>query len=512
MARYKKYSREQSVFIPVCFEDQIIPGTFVHAIDHLVENELDLSIFDKHFNNDKTGATAYSPSVLLKIVLYAYSLGIVSSRKIAWCCETNITFMALSGESKPHFTTIAHFISSMKDEISELFTRVVVICSMEGLIDKKMFAIDGCKISSNASKEWSGTREDFVRKKNKIQRSIDFILDKHKTDDNADEDCHDMRAKEEKAIENLTQKANKIQAWLDENDDKIGLRGKPIQSNITDNDSAKMATSHGVIQGYNGITAADSKHQIVVHAEAHGSSTEHVYLKGMLEGARETMRQTDGHEDIYKEAVFTADTGFHSKEALEFIEDNEIDAYIPDNQFRQRDPRFDTADRHKKPVDRKGTVKKAKYFKAQEFTRDGENENLICPEGKALRIRCRNYKNKKGHIGITYVSDKEDCCCCPQKGKCIRGKKAEVRQVTIIENTMRKTDSPVRRMMEKVDSPDGKFLYSRRMGAIEPVFANIRNCLGLDRFTLRGQIKVDIQWKLFNMVHNIGKLSRFAWS
>ena len=181
-----------------------------------MENKLDLSIFDKHFKNHKTGATAYNLSVLLKIVLYAYSLGVVSSRKIAWYCETNITFMALSGESKPHFTTIAYFISSMKDEISEPFTRVVVICSMEGLIDKTMFAIDGCKISSNASKEWSGTREDFVRKKKKIQKSMDFILEKHKAHDHTADECHDIRAKEEKAIENLTKKANKIQAWLDE--------------------------------------------------------------------------------------------------------------------------------------------------------------------------------------------------------------------------------------------------------------------------------------------------------
>ncbi|SCY90972.1 transposase, partial [Desulfoluna spongiiphila] len=167
MARYKSYSQAQSMFIPVRFDEQIIPGTFVHAIDHLVDNELDLSIFDKHFSNDKTGAPAYNPAVLLKVILYAYSLGIISSRRIASCCECHVTFIALAGDTRPHFTTIAKFVSSYGDEISVLLTRVVAICSMESLIGKKMFAIDGCKISSNASKEWSGTRKDFIRKKAK---------------------------------------------------------------------------------------------------------------------------------------------------------------------------------------------------------------------------------------------------------------------------------------------------------------------------------------------------------
>ena len=106
MARYKSYSQAQSLFIPVRFDEQIIPGTFVFAINHIVDNELDLSIFEKKFSNEKTGAPAYDPAVLLKLLLYAYSLGIVSSRKIAWCCDTNVTFMALSGDSRPHYTTI----------------------------------------------------------------------------------------------------------------------------------------------------------------------------------------------------------------------------------------------------------------------------------------------------------------------------------------------------------------------------------------------------------------------
>lgn len=94
------------------------------------------------------------------IVLLAYSREIASSRKIASMCEQNVLFMPMSSslpaDSHPHFTTIANFVSSCPDEIGELFCQVVLICDELGLIGGKMFAIDGCKLPSNASKEWSG--------------------------------------------------------------------------------------------------------------------------------------------------------------------------------------------------------------------------------------------------------------------------------------------------------------------------------------------------------------------
>jgi transposase len=96
MARYKEYDYMQGKFIPIHFDKQIIPGTFEHTLHYLIDNEIDLSVFDLRYQNDETGAPAYDPAILLKIILYAYSRGITSSRKIARCCEENIIFMALS--------------------------------------------------------------------------------------------------------------------------------------------------------------------------------------------------------------------------------------------------------------------------------------------------------------------------------------------------------------------------------------------------------------------------------
>src|SRR5262245_64965032 len=98
MARYKEYCYEQSKLIPIAFSNQILPGTFEYTLNHLIDKEFDLSVFERRYHNDKTGAPAYDPAILLKIILYAYARGITSSREIERCCQENIIFMALSAD------------------------------------------------------------------------------------------------------------------------------------------------------------------------------------------------------------------------------------------------------------------------------------------------------------------------------------------------------------------------------------------------------------------------------
>ena len=173
MARYREYDYSQGKFIPIFFDKQILPGTFEHTLHYLIDKEIDLSIFEGRYNNDETGAPVYDPAILLKIILYAYSRGITSSRKIARCCQENIIFMALSADTQPHFTTIADFIASLDREILRLFLEVLMICDAMGLIGKEMFAVDGCKMASNASKEWSGTKRSWSIKKRRWRKPSD---------------------------------------------------------------------------------------------------------------------------------------------------------------------------------------------------------------------------------------------------------------------------------------------------------------------------------------------------
>jgi transposase len=124
------------------------------------------------YANDTGGRSAYDPSILSKIILFAYSKGITSSREIEWQCENNIIFKALSCDSVPHFTGIASFVSSYPDAIESVFEQVLLVCDQQGLLGNELFAIDGCKMSSNASKEHSSTFKELSQKQDKIRKRI----------------------------------------------------------------------------------------------------------------------------------------------------------------------------------------------------------------------------------------------------------------------------------------------------------------------------------------------------
>jgi transposase len=151
MPRYKPVDRSPR-FLPVVLSEQIQPGTFEFALDHLVDHELDLSVLDARFCNGETGASAYDPRVMLKIVLLAYSRGLISSRAIERACAQNVQFIALSGDAQPSYTHIAKFVRELGAQIKPLFAQVLPTCDRLGLIGGHMFAIDGVKLPANASK------------------------------------------------------------------------------------------------------------------------------------------------------------------------------------------------------------------------------------------------------------------------------------------------------------------------------------------------------------------------
>jgi hypothetical protein len=273
-----------------------------------------------------------------------------------------------------------------------------------------------------------------------------------------------------------------------------------------------MPSSHGVIQGYNGIVTVDDKYQVVVDAQAFGEGHEAKSMGKVVESIKETFGDIDRSGRIYREVVLTADSGFNSEQAVRQLMDRGIDAYVADPRFRQRDPRFAGQQEYKKKTtERNGTSKARKYFTAGDFQFDSSG-TLICPAGKPMKSSCPNWRDKKkGYTGKTFKGFKKYCSDCKLRKKCLRSSASKVRQVTKIDAGIRhKQKSAVQQMVERFDTLRGRFFYSRRMGTLEPVFANIRNTFGMDHFTLRGKEKVDTQWKLFCLVHNIGKITRYA--
>jgi len=420
--------------------------------------------------------------------------------------------MALSAGTRPHFTTIAAFISSVDQEIINLFLQVLLYCDAMGLIGKEMFAVDGCKMPSNASKEWSGTKEELQGKKDKMEKAIKQIIKRHKEMDETEKD-KEIIGQEEKSIETLKKKVKKIKEWLKDNDDKPGKTGKPIKSNITDNESAKIKTSHGVIQGYNGVTVVDEKHQIIVHAEAFGAAQEHDLLKPMIEGTRENFKEIGGEEDVFEKAKLVADSGYHTEKNMQMVMEDGIDAYIADTQFRKRDPRFAGVDKYKERARKEWR----EYHRAadlyrphRDFTISEDKRCCICPAGKRLH---RNGGNciVNGQRAIKFRGRKMDCRVCDLRPKCLKSQEAAFRQVYFFQGpTGPKPETFSEKMRRKIDSIKGRLIYNRRLGTAEPPFAHIRSILGLDRFSHRGKRKVNTQWLLYCITHNIKKVHRYA--
>ena len=499
MAKYKSYDYSQKVFIPVSLEDQLMPGTLEFAIHTLVETRMDMSVFDGRYKNDQTGRSAYDPKVLLKIVLLGYSRGLFFSRRIERACCENVTFMAISCNQRPDHSTIASFVSSMKDEILPLFADILLVCEQEKLLGGTFFALDGCKLSSNASKQWSGKISGIKKKKEKIEQKVKRLLEEQiEADRNANDNLSEL-SNREKQIEKLQKQADRIDKWLNENGPRIGASGKEIQSNVTDNESAKMHTSHGTIQGYNGQALVDKKHQVIMHAEAFGCGQDHGHLEPMLDGAKKNLQAIGHSQDYFKGKTLTADTNYHNHDNIKKCIEEELDAYIPDLKFRTRDSRFDTQKRHQS--------QKEKPFKLEDFKHDEVRDQYICPCNKRLKLNVKKITRDRV-IYRRYVADMNDCQSCSLKHRCMRNKNAKRKTLTVPIGVTE--DNYSRAMAAKVDSEKGRKIYPQRIAIVEPVFANIRAQKQLNRFTLRGKNKVTIQWLLYCMVHNIGKITRYA--
>lgn len=500
MARYKHVDMSPRL-LPVDLEVQLVPGTFAHALHHLVD-ELDLSAFDEQYRNDEAGAPAHDPGMLLRAVLLGYSQGLASSRSIERACRENVLFIAITGDAKPHFTTIASFISRSREAIAAVFAQVLTILSKEGLIGREMFAIDGVKLPSNASKHRSGTRAQFLARAQKMERAAKAMLDRHRANDE-NTSPEDPGGKAARRIERMKREAAQIRAWLAAHPaDRKGPTGGLRKSNLTDNDSAKMATEKGVIQGYNGIAVVDAAHQVIVEAQAHGSGAEQELLLPVLDGCA---------GQLASDTLLTADAGYHSERNLRALAERGIEALIADPGMRRRDERLAGQDRHRaKPdplYDKSRQPPKRKLFAASDFVVAEDRSHAVCPAGQRLYRNGRDCALRGGFRAVKFRAPVGACRGCALREQCLRKPDTTPsRQVALITGRPQLTHSE--RMRRRIDSDEGRALYGRRLGIVEPVFGNLRHNKRLARFTLRGRTKVDGQWKLFALVHNIEKLAK----
>jgi len=515
MPNFKPHNYDQTSMVVVNYEEQLQLDPFALTLHHLIDHKIDLAVFYERYKNEDGGRAAYNPSILLKVILYAYSKGVTSSREIQWQCEHNVIFNALACGQVPHFTGIAHFISSQPEAVESVFEQVLLVCDEQGLLGHELLAIDGCKMSSNASKSHSGTLKELSQKRDKIRQRIRHCMKEHRKLDKRKPSEKARKERLEKTLASLDKHFDKIDQFLKTAAPRMGQGKQPkeVKSNITDNESAKMTTSKGTIQGYNGIAAVDKEHQIIVDAQAFGEGQEHHTLQPILTEVKARYARLGISQDIYKEDLtVTADTGFSNEANNRYLKEAGINAYIPDNQFRSRDPKF--KDQKQKYGKRhRDTLKGQKaVIPSSEFTFSAKKKTCVCPAGNDMWLHSETVP-ANGKMKFSFEGKLTDCRHCEMKHDCMRNpgsadtREGHGRQVSF---TVTQGKTATDWMKRRIDSTYGKYIYSHRMAVVEPVFANMGTNKRLNRFSLRSKKKVQGQWQLYCLVHNIEKLMNYG--
>jgi predicted metallo-beta-lactamase superfamily hydrolase len=215
--------------------------------------------------------------------------------------------------------------------------------------------------------------------------------------------------KKQEQVKRLAQQAARIEAFLAAHGPKRSKQGQELQSNVMDNESAKMFTAHGVLQGYNSQALVDAKHQVIVHAEAFGNGQDYGHVPPMLEGAKENVQAIGLPEDYFAGKIFSADSNYHSEENLKTCAQAQLEAYIPDPHLRRRDPRFARQARHQSSTDEK--------FTEADFPSDRDQDCYRCPGGKVLKLRARRHQVENNRYR-RYEAQEAEGQGCPLREQC----------------------------------------------------------------------------------------------
>jgi hypothetical protein len=314
-------------------------------------------------------------------------------------------------------------------------------------------------------------------------------LERHMKADAQGETDADAKERFETRQKHLARKIENLDKFLLAMEKKPGKQIEEVKSNVTDNESAMIHSSKGYLQGYIGIAVSDSKNQIIVAAEAVGTANEGEHFPGLLDQTLENLNKASVKPLEEKPQVFLADTNYFSEENFLASQEHGVKAIIPDGDRKKRT----------------GPCGQERYT-INDFTYHEEGDYYECPQSKKLAFK--GTKKYRGGEHKTYQASLTDCKACVDFSRCMWTKKkcTQIVQGRKLIKTEKEDESRLCRQMRKeMATEDCQEKYSRRIQIVEPVFANIRYCKGLDRFMLRGKKKVNGQWLLYCMVHNLRK-------
>ena len=456
---FRRYDQKQQLLLPLNL-DELIPENHISRVLNDLIEVVDISVIESTYSDN--GCPAYNPRLLLKILLYGYLINIRSSRKIDDMTQTDTAFMYLAAMQKPDFHTICRFRSTHLEAIKEIFSQVVTLCNKMGLIGSSI-SIDGTKVKANASPRQSKSSDA-------IEKEIDKILrESIEIDEREDEIYGDSTPnKMPEELVNKKYRLEKIKAAKKKMDEE-----KLKKVNITDPDAKIMKHKDGSLKpSYNCQVAVDEKEQIIVSADLVDEENDLHQIEPMITNVKETLG--------YKPTIVLADAGYFSYDNVQFLLDEEIDAYIPDNFYE---------------MEKRGKTKK---FRKLLFTYDEKKDCYYCPA--AFEIPFTRIQKRENEPDLRYYVCKF-CSLCVLKKACTDSKNRTI------------TRDPREHLMEdmraKLNTEEGTEQYQKRMCTVEPVFGQMKQDRGFREFLLRGKRKTKIEFLMMCTVHNIKKIADF---
>ena len=475
---FKPYQQNQSTLLPPNLDDLIPQNHLVRLLNRIID-QMNIDYLLKGYKGG--GTSSYHPRMLLKVLIYAYTQRIYSSRFIAKALRENIHFMWLSGGNRPDFRTINRFRSSrLKDTIETVFGTVIEMLLEEGLIDLRDYFLDGTKLEANANKYsfvWGKATAKF---KSRLQSQLKDLLheidetNRKEQDRYGDRDLEEMGEEGSISSDKIEKKLKELEDRLDNEPGNKSL-GKAIKKiskdylprqkkyeeqkkklkdrnsySKTDEDATFMRMKEDYMRngqlkpGYN--IQMGTQNQFIVGYSVHQKPTD----AGLLIPHLEHLKTQIGRslENII------ADAGYGSEENYHYLDQQGITAYVKDNDFH-----YEQSSKYKR-----------NKFKKSKFTYDHENDTYQCPTGERLYyVKTVDYKTVNGYKTTRRIYQASHCHKCQFQAECCRGKYNRRIYASF------RLDSYRKKARELLESEEGKKLRSRRPVEVESVFGQIKH-------------------------------------
>lgn len=454
-------NREQMELLPPSIEQYVAEDAPVRAYDGFVEaldfNELGIST-----DPSKEGNPSYDPRAMLKLLLYGYSYGVRSSRKLERETHYNLSFIWLMGGLKPDHKTIAEFRRRNKEALKKSLRQCVQLCLKLDLIAGNILFVDGSKIRGNASIKNSWTKERCQQVLEKAEKRIAQVISEAEAIDKEEAGLPSLVAvkKEMEGARNLKERVERIMEELRESGKK--------SLNTVDKDCTRINSIHETGAGYNTQVVVDDKHGLIVSCDAVSANNDLGQFSKQIDKAQEVLDK--------KCQIGVADSGYAYTDDLQKIDKQGVQVIVP--------------------TQRLASGRAIGEFDKRSFRYDVEKDCYTCPRGETLVYYGLNGKK----TGKVYrIEEREICLGCHQFGKCTTSKRG--RKVS------RLFGEELRERLEKEFSlSQNQEIYKRRQQKVELVFGHVKRNLGVSSFLLRGLEGVKAEMSIFAICFNIRRM------